>query len=214
VIPAVVLIAWFVFTWHGLEPPGGQATYSGFSLAAFPMVVSLFGILGLFFVTVFWPEVRRKWCSDRAEFRPFILSGLAAGIAAGLIPHTTFVPFFRRSGMWLLARHTPVFLGRSVVIALLTIFGGLVGGLFVMVLKRRERFIFGTALACFTIVQCANQSIFERYYEPFVLIVLGLATARIYAADESGISWKWRASGPAILAAAQIGFTAFRLIGY
>ncbi len=214
VAPAVLVIAWLVFTWHGLEPPGTQGRYSGFSLAPFPMVFSLFGVLGLFYATAVWPAIKEKWRENRASFKPFLLSGIVAGMLAGIIPHTTFVPFFRRSGIWLLARHTPIFFGRSLAIALLTIFGGLVGGLFFMALNRRDRLIFGAALLCFTAVQCANRSIFERYYEPLILIVLGLASARISAGASPGADWKRRGAGPAILAVVQAGFTVWRLSGH
>ena len=210
-LPTLMLIGWFIYTWRGLEPPIGQAHYAGFSLAALPMVFSLFGILGAFYATAIWPELRRRLRESPRDFKPYLLAGLAVGLAAGLVPHTTFDSFFRRSGIWVLARHTPVFFGRSVAITMLTISGALACGVLFTVLTRRDRAIFGAALLCFAVVQCANRSIFERYYEPFILLVLALATARIAAGGDVRTSWRARAAGPLLLGLLQIGYTIWSL---
>ncbi len=210
-VPALLLIAYFLVTWGGLEPPGSQAGYSGFTLAPFPMSFSLFGVFGTFYAVALWPEIRECKRADNPAARRFPLYGVAAGALAGLIPHTDYHPFRRQSGIWILARHTPVFSGHSPAIVLLSMYGGLVGGLFFLALSRRDRMIFGAALLCFAGVHCFNTSIFERYYEPFILIVLSFATARVLAASTVLANLKVRAAGPAMLSVIQIGITIWRL---
>jgi len=155
-LPTVMLIGWFVYTWHGLEPPGSQAHYAGFSLAALPMVFSLFGILGVFYATAIWPGLRRRLRESPTDFKPYLIPGMVVGSAAGLAPHTTFDSSFRRSGIWVLARHTPVFFGRSVAIALLTISGALVCGVLFTVLSGGIAPY--SALPCYVSLWCNAQT--------------------------------------------------------
>jgi hypothetical protein len=211
IVPALLLITYFLLTWHGLEPPGGQARYSGFSLAALPMMFSLMGIFGLFYAAAIWQEIRNMWCNNPVLARRFVYCGMSSGAIAGLVPGSTFESFHRQSGIWVLAQHTPVFLGRSPAVTVLAVLGGLIGSLVFLAMARRDRLIFATSIICFTVAQTANSSIFERYYEPLVLIVLGFATARIVQSAGEASRWESRAAGPALLTGIQIALTIWRL---
>jgi hypothetical protein len=92
--------------------------------------------------------------------------------------------------------HAPVIGERSVVIVMLATLGGAVLGWWCAALNRRDRWIFVTAWAAFIAAQTVNTTAWQRYYEPFVLMMLALAAVRVERARWSFIP----AIGPLLLA--------------
>jgi len=210
--PALTIAAWFVLQWHGLVAPRFQRVHQGFSLSSIPMTLALMGILGPFYAAAVWNVIRDRWLSDRRTFNRFVIAGIAAGLVAGLCARTNYVPWFRDHGIWILARHAPVFFGRSIAIALLATFGGMMASVFLLIMEERDRWIFGGALIAFLITQSMHNAEFERYYEPLVLMLLAISTSRVVKANSANLPAVWRLiAGPAMLTAAQIGFTIWRL---
>jgi hypothetical protein len=203
-LPVILMTSWFVFRWHGLVAPGFKGEHQGLSLAAIPMTFALLGIFGVFYASALRPELYEKRREDAAGFARCACVGLLVGVAAGVCAATNY-------GIWLIARVTPVVFGRSIAIALLAAVGGVIGALFLLLLPRRDRWIFGAGVACFVIVQCAHPAEFERYYEPLILMMLALATSRIAGKHRSPASWGARAAGPVTLTLIQAGYTAWRL---
>ena len=74
-----------------------------------------------------------------------------------------------------------------------------------IVLPRRDRWLFLAAWAGFTVAQAANREAWQRYYEPFVLILFALASVRL-SVSELGPSAApqprshWPDVGPLLLA--------------
>jgi hypothetical protein len=134
-------------------------------------------------------------------------------VVAAVSAHTNYVPWFRDHGIWLIARSTPVYFGRSLAISLLAMFGGAAAGVFLLVSASHDRWILSAALIAFLIAQSMHDAEFERYYEPFVLTLLALATSRIVSAnsEKSPVSWPMVA-GPAALTLLQTSFTIWRLV--
>jgi hypothetical protein len=207
ITPALILVATLIFIWGNLVPPAFQTRRPGLSFSAIPMTFSLFALFGPFYATAVWSSVKDAWLNERARAIRFTTAGLMAGFCAGLTPDATFLPYYRANGIWQLARRHLI-PGHSPAIFLLSLTGGLVIASLLLVLSTRDRKIFGSAIACLILIHCSNRAAFEQYYEPFVLIVLTFANARILAARMLKPSqWKTAAAGPALLAIIQAGYT-------
>ncbi|HWE51621.1 MAG TPA: hypothetical protein VG273_17645 [Bryobacteraceae bacterium] len=210
--PALALVAWFVFQWHGLVTPRFQKVHQGFSLSSVPLTFTLIGAFGAFYATAVWAVIRERWLNDRKGFLRYAVYGFAAGICAGVCAPSGYLPWFRDHGIWLIARFTPVFVGRSIVLALFAAFGGLTGGVFLFISAPRDRRIFCAALIAFLMAQSMHNAEFERYYEPFVLMLLALGTSRIISQNRTIVPELQRpVAGLALLTVAQAGFTIWRL---
>jgi hypothetical protein len=90
------------------------------------------------------------------------------------------------------------------VIALACI-GGAILAAWAVVLPRRDRWLFLAAWAGFTVAQAANREAWQRYYEPFVLILFALAASRLPAVDVTPgaprpTAFRWANLGPLLLA--------------
>src|SRR5205085_2308810 len=74
--------------------------------------------------------------------------------------------------------------GRSPVIMVLSAWGGLNLALWLLPLTLRNRLIIGTAWAAFVAAQSSSPLAWQRYYEPFILMVLVLSVAQLELRDE------------------------------
>ena len=203
IAPAVLMVGWFAFQWHGLVPPRLQSLKPGLNFAPFPMTFALLAMFGPFFATAFWSRLQHRW----KRHRRFLAVGLVLGIVAGLAPDAYYLRYYRANGIWLLTRYTPLYHGHSPIILVLSTIGGLVLGALWTVLNRRDRWIFTVALFTFIIAQCATLAVYERYYEPFILMLLALAASRIPTPQ----NWLRAAVGPAVLAVILACYTVWML---
>jgi hypothetical protein len=114
----------------------------------------------------------------------------AAPITAGalaLLVNTKFsVLGGRFSGMWNITHEIDCILGFDGLSATISpsmvgaiAFGGLMLLLWLAALEARDRWILGSAIAGFAAAQCASYFVWQRYHEPFVLLILGIAAARL-----------------------------------
>jgi hypothetical protein len=107
--------------------------------------------------------------------------------------------------LWNVARRLPTFADRSPLVIGLACLGGAILAAWAVVLPRRDRWLFLAAWAGFTVAQAANREAWQRYYEPFVLILFALAAARLIAVDSSPTttpretSFRWANLGPLLL---------------
>jgi hypothetical protein len=180
-LPALAVLAWLVSLWHGLTPPAFRpgsgvdlplaTKMGGVAPAAPAMVLALIGLFGTPLLAWVWPTAR-----SRRVVRLMLL-GAAAGFVVGILPETTYNDLSRRSGLWNLVLKLPTVGGRSPLIVGLATLGGAVVAAALARLPVRERSVLAAALAGFTLVQAANGLVWQRYYEPFVLIWLILAAA-------------------------------------
>ena len=119
ILPSLIIVAWYVLRWHGLVPPKYRQMHQGFSLSALPMTFVLLAIFGAFYLTAVWPQIRNQWTYNRAGFLRYLGGGLAVGLISGVGGESSYVKWYRDFGIWVIARHTPVYFGRSLGIALL-----------------------------------------------------------------------------------------------
>jgi hypothetical protein len=210
-LPAILLLGYFLVLWHGLTPPmfqsgtvaeGATAHAGGYNPAAPAFILSLVAGFGLFYFPLYsgLPVGRAAW---RA-----ILLGCVLGLILGVAPHTSYdYDAGRRSGLWELVGHLPTFLNRSPLIVLLSTIGGGVLVFMICMLGEREKWILATVWAAFVFAQTANRVAWQRYYEPFVLIVLPLMLVMAMSQHQSKPPrWAWL--GPAVLSLLLAGITA------
>ena len=70
-------------------------------------------------------------------------------------------------------------------------------GAWAVALPRRDRRVFLAAWAAFALGSTASREAFQRYYEPFALMMLVLCAARVKGAGKKEKARPWAAVGPA-----------------
>ena len=170
-LPAFVVVALFVWLWGGLVPPTFQDLYAGRSPAAPGFVLALFGIFGSFFIADSWQGLRRLWAGHRV-----VLLAVAVGaFVVAAAPITTYnMDAGRWTGLWNIVSKVPTAFDRSPVIVLPAVLGAvLLTGMLVGV-DSRMRWVTLSAIVAFVAAQSAGPQLWQRYNEPFVLILLAL----------------------------------------
>ncbi|MEL6499189.1 MAG: hypothetical protein AAGJ54_10530 [Planctomycetota bacterium] len=226
-LPAVAVLALFVWVWGGLVPPtfAGQSggahpdVQSRLSLIAPAYILMLAGLYAPFFAAWWWGGLRESW--QRAAV--FAAAGAVVGVVLALIGPSTFsLEAGREGGYWRLIQAGPVVGDRtSVVLLVLSAFGGAMAGACGSALPARRRWLLLVALAGFAAAQVVNANTWQRYYEPFVLLLLAVASALCARGDRDDGTLgplpqpspvrAWRVAGPIVLAVGLAGLTATTL---
>jgi hypothetical protein len=172
----VAVLAGFVLLWHGLVPPRFRSLHaSGLNPAAIGFTLTLVAAYGACLLPATQEGVRRLVA------RPWTVVAIAvAGAAlAALGPSFASEAAGRNGGwLWSLVDAAPVIAGRSVVI----LFGGACGMLVLAALfaeiephgGKHAALVLLASLAGFVAAHVANAQIFQRYYDPMVLVILAL----------------------------------------
>jgi len=169
-VPALLVLGYFVWKWGGLAPPRFQGEVQGFSLPTPAFVLLQIAILAVGFSPWIAPRVRDAWREDRGR----ILVVATAGLLLALVPTTT-ASFAdgRFGGWWGLAARLPVLFERSSVLVLA---GAPVGAVVLHALLARldgrTRLVTGTAVLGFVLAMTANHYCWQRYHEPFLLLLI------------------------------------------
>lgn len=176
-MPAFIIVAYFYKLWGGLTPPMFKDFHaSGVNLAAPAFLLALAGGLSPFFIRWWWPSLSNMYRTCR-WIAP---TAIVIGVAFAIIPATTYDQHAGRWGgvLWDVARKLPVIGGRtSALILILAPLGALVIAslLWGMSRQRVTAAVTLTTLLAFTAAQAASYQLWQRYNEPFVLMVLALA---------------------------------------
>ncbi|MGD9690667.1 MAG: hypothetical protein AB7K52_13365 [Phycisphaerales bacterium] len=219
-LPAAVVLGAFVLLWGGLTPPAFQprgstltnADYTnvaGISPATPALILALIGIFGAFFLGLLRPALRRD-----AWIAPALI-GAAIAFVLAIIPDTSYsfrppglADMSRMSGLWNLVKwfedQSQQYWTRSPAIIVPAMFGGALLGVFWSALARRDALILGTALLAFVAAHTAGALSWQRYFEPFVLMLLILASARVVGRTHPP-RWAW--FGPVLLSIGQSAVT-------
>ncbi len=180
-IPAFLVLAWFARLWGGLSPPTFQGKVQGVNAATPAFMFMEFAILSLPLVAFLWPTLARL------PRRVWILASVVGALAlvAAAVPETTWsTSAGRYSGWWNIIRAAPVLGGRtSVVVLALAPLGGVLLTLWLAATPARSRWIVLAALVGFAAAQTASHNVWQRYHEPFLLVVLALMASSIVGAE-------------------------------
>jgi len=224
-LPAVAVLMWFYSMWGGLTPPAFQSVapsrelvpawhsgwqHEGPNPAVPAMILAVLGTTGVFYGGFFWPKLREVWESE--DRRLALLAGglLLGAMAASIVPTTWNEGAGRYSGLWNVSRAFPTIGERSLLMIALATVGGGVLALGFMSLGRRARWIWLTAWVCFIAAQTANAMAWQKYYEPFCLMMLPLAASRIVGQRPVP---RWAFFGPLLLAILLAGVTVWSFRG-
>lgn len=202
-VPAVLIVLAFYKLWGGLVPPRFQSQYSGVSPAAPAFILSLLAIISTFYGGFLLPAL-----ADAAVRHRGVLGAAAViGLIAALAPATTYdYDHGRSSGLWNIVRELPVIAGRtSPLIVLLAPAGAVAAAAWLLALPHRPRWVYLAALAGFTAAQAASPQLWQRYNEPFILVLVALWACDMPeragpAAGPAGLAARLRLAGPVLLA--------------
>lgn len=182
-LPSFAIVAGLFVLWGGLTPPAFQATettkhvaHTGLSPSTPAFLLALFGLLGVFFAG---PVVRPALALVRT--RPAGVAGVLAIALAGLVilPTTYDKEAGRWTGLWNLVDRLPSFGHISPAMVALGLAGTMLLLTLAATLDRRHRWVLIAAFFGFAAAQSANSQLWQRYVEPFVLIVLAVMVARL-----------------------------------
>ncbi|KAA0217222.1 MAG: hypothetical protein DYG94_01715 [Leptolyngbya sp. PLA3] len=202
-LPAFAAIGYFVNLWGGFIVPryqtGYHGGYEGWNPATAAFFLSIVGSFAPFYLAHARTGLRRLWRSPRV-----LIGVVALALVLTLIPETTYAAEEgRKSGLWNLVKAAPVIAGHtSIVLAGLAPIGAvLVAGLLAQ-MRPREAWIYLGAMVGFVVAQTASPQLWQRYHEPFILILLALMSTEVAADGPSRPGrWTgvWQVAGPALL---------------
>lgn len=211
-LPAFVLVGGFVALWGGLTPPMFQKKLHGGNPAAPAFILALAGGFGVFLLPFLLDPIRSLWRS-----RPWLMALAAlAGVTLAAIPETTYsTAHGRYSGLWNMVRLLDdagysIADRTSPLILVLSPMGAILVLSLMMAQSLRDRVIFGVALAGFIAAQTASRDLWQRYSEPFLLMMLPLMAAGLPAPARPGLR-RLGVIGVWVLSAALAAVTVFSL---
>lgn len=180
-LPAFMVLGFLVWRWGGLVPPSFSKQHgSGVNFATPPFVLSLAGVYGLFFAGWTFAGLSLLWREHRSVL---VLLVLLATVSA-VYPPTTYLYEARGTGLWNIVkamedRGLVLYHHTSPLLLVLAPIGIAMLAAMVIQLRPRSRWVFIIALCAFTAAQSANSNAWQRYIEPFLLMVFALAAAEI-----------------------------------
>lgn len=197
-VPALLSLAYFYSMWGGLVPARFAGFHQGLNLATPAIVLGVIGLFSVFFMVTLAPVLRDAWRDRRSVL--FMSAGLGAIIA--VIPKTTYdMDHGRWTGLFDIAKRMPVVMGHSSpVIVLCAAWGGVSLAGWLWLCSWRQRLVVLTALAAFTCAQSANMQLWQRYVEPFVLIVLAVLAVHVAMRRLGTVRNNLQLIGPSVLA--------------
>jgi hypothetical protein len=205
ILPSLAVLGWLFHLWHGTVPPQQQSLVGGGNAAAPAAALAVAGMFGVFYAG-FLPSGA---LSKPGGPRRWAVAGAVLGAFAAAVPLTTYdFPAGRYSGIWNLVLHVPTILNRSPLIITLAGLGGATVALWLAALPRRDRVICAVAVGAFLVAQLAAHNAFQRYYEPFILIIAAVTVVRFPPPRA-----RWAPLGPLLLAVLLGGLTVWTMVG-
>jgi len=170
-VPAFILILMFVRLWGGLTPPRFQQQYGSVNAASVPFFLAVLGGLSMFFLPTLLPRLREL---ARNRTRLGLIAG--ASLVAAVIPPTNFDYYAgRRTGLWNVVQKFPVIADHtSLLVLVLAVWGGVALAAWLGGFDLRRRLVLLVALAGFWAAQAASVELWQRYVEPFALVLLAI----------------------------------------
>jgi hypothetical protein len=160
-----------VLLWGGLIPPRFVGHHGGWNVTTFAFGLALIGIYAAPWMLLMRSDVRGTLATGTGGV------ALLLAAAASIAPSSYNADAGRWGGwLWEAVRRSPGVLDRSILLTVLAIAGGLT----IATLARRavgrgrtrETVVLVVALASWMAAQSANFQVWQRYFEPTILILL------------------------------------------
>lgn len=207
-LPAFLIVGWFVAEWGGLIVPRYQGKYTGLNPTAPVFHLAVIGSLGLLLCGWWGPGL---WKLVRAK--PHTTFGLiAAALVFAVIVPTTYDPDAgRKSGLWNVAARFPEIAGHTSPVIVVSAGLGMATLLgFWSGMGRRSVLITAAGVAGFVAAQSVSPELWQRYHEPFVLVMLAvLASLQVRSGGVVGLA---RVVGGLVLSAGFLGLTVIKTL--
>lgn len=214
-LPAFAVLAYFIHLWGGVVVPryqqGHHGGYHGWNPATAAFFLSIVGSLVPFYAGFVWDGLRRLMRT------PMVLAGvILLAVVLTVVPETTYdASVGRKSGLWNLVKVAPVIADHTSLVLLILAPLGAVGLASLLAqVRARAGWIYLGAMVAFVAAQTASPQLWQRYHEPFVLMVLALMCAEVVGPDRAsahGLVRTWRIAGPMLLGVAMGGLTVWTL---
>lgn len=192
VFPSAVVVR-MVVEWGGLVP---RAHVRGIAEPGFTVmpVIYVLSVAALFA----WPWLIARHGCRTAIARAKDGAALSCGLIGLLLTGATHSVYGREIGhwggyLWSIAARLPEMAGRSPVFLVLAPLGAVaLGAVGAELWERRPRAaaILGAAFASWTLAVCFNPLVFHRYYEPPLLVFLGLAAGLLPPLPARNGGWR------------------------
>jgi len=210
-LPATLVLVWFYGLWGGLVPPTFQYQYHMANPAGPAFLLAVFGVFACFGLGWTLPRVAGAWRSQPIA----LLGAVSVALALAAFPVTTAgtnADYFagRRTGLWDVAAKVPAIAHHtSPVIVIAAAIGGVVLASFLSRWKASSAIIVLCAFAGYGLAMAQGGELWQRYAEPFALImltlILGLDAPMSGEARDQGLLAKIAPLGMLLLATLFIG---------
>ncbi|RMH26333.1 MAG: hypothetical protein D6692_09550 [Planctomycetota bacterium] len=174
-LPAFLIVAWFVRHWGGTTPPRFRTDITGVNTATPAFILLQIPILFAGFFPWLAPALVRA-LRDHAR-----LMGVAAcvGLTLAVLPPTTLDrDAGRYSGWWSLAGVGPALFGRtSPAMLVLAPAGAAILAASLRAVPHRPRWVLLGSLVAFAAAQSSTINAWQRYHEPFLIVLLAMLAA-------------------------------------
>ncbi len=208
-LPATLALVYFLRLWDGLIVPRYQSIYHGWNLATPAFFLAIIGSFAPFYAAYAWTGLKRL-----AVSRALLGVLVVAAVCLVIIPTTTYdVDAGRKSGLWNLVKTVPTIAGHTspVLLVLAPVGMVLVAGLLAQVPRRAGWILLG-AITGFVAAQTLSPELWQRYHEPFILIMLALLCAHARHGSDSRALNVVRMLGPVLLAVALGVLSAYTIL--
>jgi len=208
IVPAAIVVAAFVASWGGFQPPEFREFNRMTFHAAVPLhALALFGLL-----SVLWLPLL---ASSLTGFSRKTLTLAALGSSVVVLSLWLMGPSLYNmeagrwgSIIWSLAGRLPSWNERSLLLIVLALFGAVVFVLlFAEAIRRKYYPVELIMLALYFLAYSAQVQAWQRYIEPHILLTLAVTAAR---QETPG---KFRFAGPLVLAAGLLALSLGRVYG-
>lgn len=201
-LPAFGLLGAFIWMWGGLVPPRFQTPHgaiiphhSGWKHEgpnwAVPMfILALLGGVMVLALPGMWKFLKKK---RQVWVRLCWIMLIWLPVAA--FPRSDWNEAEGRySGLWNFAKKFAVVEERSVLLVPLSVLGAGLVGWVLMSLPRRWGILWGVTLFSFILAQTANAMAWQKYYEPFAVMLVVLGVCWLVGEEAGGLSSRRTAS--------------------
>ncbi len=208
-LPALAVVAWLAWLWGGLVPPRFASFHEALWQGSTPLyALALFGAYGLPLVLPLQGGFR---AALRGRSMRLLLLAWAAMLAFADDSYASLEEGRNGGWLWTLVAAMPAPGGRSLALAGLSLVGVLLLGTLADAAARAGRgprvWLAILTLAGFVAAHAVNRQLFQRYFDPTILLYLGIFAALAWPPQEAAIDsarrTRWRL---ALLAMAAMQF--------
>ncbi|GFE69604.1 hypothetical protein [Chroococcus sp. FPU101] len=183
-LPACLVLGYFLALWHGLLPPEFVSEHISKSKqinwTVLPFVSSLFAIFSLFYTGYLVRELKEIKAS---ELYGMLIISLIIGLSLAILFPSNYDKAAGRYGgwLWILVKSLPTVQDRSILFLFLSPLGTVLMSLWYKVTtfnKNSNDLLILFSMIAWTIVGTSSMRTYQRYYEPLILITLAFLASR------------------------------------